>query len=170
MLSMFTDWKMWFGNKMKVSDWQMDRALLWANYLTIKNITRREFETAKTASLDLDFPPNNPKEFLGLGRIDEFMDSYQAYIEVAHQRYPTAEIYETACRVGMFELRTKSEKTMYPLWQKHYAQVCEEVRNGQIFTLPQNQRIAMQPHQPLQYEEAIKHIEQMKKYLNGATA
>lgn len=156
---------------MKNSDWQMDRALLWANYLTSKHITRREFDTAKMASLDLDFPPNNPKEFLDLGRVDEFIDPYQAYIDAAHQRYTTAEIYETACRVGMFELRVKSEKNIYPIWQKHYAQVCEEVRNGTIFTLPRSKQIAMQPHQPLQFAEAKKHIEQMKKYLRqGATA
>lgn len=161
-LSMFTDWKMWFGNKMKVSDWQMDRALLWANYLTAKQITRREFETAKTASLDLDFPPNNPKEFLDLGRVDEFMDVYQAYIEATHNRYPTAEIYETACRVGMYELRSKSEKTMYPIWQKFYEKVCQEVRNGKVFTLPKSQRIEHK-HEPVSPSVAQQYLAKMRR-------
>lgn len=158
---MFTDWKMWFGNKMKVSDWQMDKALLWANYLTAKQITRREFETAKMASLDLDFPPNNPKEFLDLGRVDEFMDVYQAYIEATHNRYPTAEIYETASRVGVFELRTNSEKTMYPIWQKFYEKVCQEVRNGKVFTLPKSQRIEHK-HEPISYSEAQQYLAKMR--------
>lgn len=158
---MFTEWKMWFGNKMKVSDWQMDRALLWANYLTAKHITKREFLAAKTASLDLDFPPNNPKEFLDLGRVDEFMDVYQAYIEATHYRYPNAVIYETASRVGMYELRSKSEKTMYPIWQKFYEKVCQEVRNGKVFTLPKSQRIEHK-HEPISYSEAQQYLAKMR--------
>lgn len=168
---MFANWQMFFKNKMQIGKgyWDNAEVMMWANYLTQKQLTLGEFKQAKIASLERDYPPTNPKEFLDLVR-HKFADTHKAYIEATHQRYIDEIAYETASRVGFYELRTQSEKTMYPLWQKHYAQVCEEVRNGTIFTLPQSQQIAMQPHQPLQFEEAIKHIEQMKKYLGGATA
>lgn len=137
-------------------------AMMWANYLTAKQITKREFNQAKAQSFDLDFPPNNPKEFLDLGRVDDFMDVYQAYIEATHQRYANAVIYETASRVGMYELRTKSESTMYPIWQKTYEKVCQEVRQGKTFTLPKSQRLQAPKHEPVSPIVAQQFLAQMR--------
>lgn len=146
---------------MKTNDWEMDKALLWANYLTAKRMTKREFNQAKAQSFDLDFPPNNPKEFLDLGRVDNFIDVYQAYVKASHQDYATAEIYETASRVGMYELRSQAESKIYPIWQKIYEQVCQEVQQGKTFTLPQSQRIEHE-HEPVSPSVAQQFLAQMR--------
>lgn len=168
---MFAEWRVFFKNKMQTGKnfYNGTEATMWANYLTAKQITKREFEKAKTASLDLDFPPNNPKEFLDLGRENKFLDVYTAYQHACHQRYTTVEIYETAKRVGFYELRNHAESKTYPVWQKNYEQVCQEVRQGKSFTLPKSQRLQEPKHTPVSRSEMQAYIQNLKKSI-GAVA
>lgn len=159
-LSMFTEWKMWFGNKMKINDWQMDKALLWANYLTAKKITKREFAKAKAFSIDLDFPPNNPKEFLNLAR--DYGDMRQEYLNACNDKYTSAIAYEVTQRIGYYELHNHPEKVTYPLWQKYYAEVIKEIEQGKVFTLPKSNRIEQKPHQAVDTNTAKSFLDKLK--------
>lgn len=141
---MFTQWKLWFKNKLKPSEWEADTVILWANYLTMKKITKHEFDLAKSLSVDLDFPPNNAKEFLALVRkpIEQnYPNIRQAYMNSANGEYPHAVIYETAKRVGFWELKTKSENITWKAWQEIYPKVCQEHANGADFTIPVSNQI-----------------------------
>lgn len=141
---MFTQWKLWFKNKLKPSEWEADTVILWANYLTIKNVTKREFDMAKSLSIDLDFPPNNAKEFLALARkpIEQnYPNIRQAYMNSANENYTHDVVYETAKRVGFWEIKTQAESVTWKAWQQVYPQVCQEHANGAVFKLPVEQQI-----------------------------
>lgn len=141
---MFADWKLWFKNKLNPDEWGVETVILWARYLTIKGITKRQFDMAKTLSIELDFPPNNAKEFLGLVKNDEFKQfphARTAYLDACHDKYPHAVVYETASRVGFYEIKTQSEQQTWKIWQSCYEQVCTEYLAGSRFELPVSHQV-----------------------------
>lgn len=151
---LFAQWKLWFKNKMKPSEWETDTVLIWANYLTAKNITKHEFGLAKSLSIDLDFAPNNAKEFLALARnpIEQnYPEMRQAYLEAANGKYVNAVTYETAKRIGFWDIKTKSESQTYPRWQQTYPKVCQEHAQGATFTLPKTHRLTDNSHKPIDW-------------------
>lgn len=154
---------------MNAEEWEIDTVLLWASYLTAKNITKREFDLAKNLSIDLNFPPNNAKEFLDLVRKQMFIDVRKAYIEACHETYSHAVVYETASRVGFWDLKTRSEQTTWGVWQKVYQEVCHEYLAGNHFSLPPSQQIAYQEPKPASVEFVIELLQKTKKEmgLNG---
>jgi hypothetical protein len=75
-----------------------------------------------------------------------FTDVNTAYTNAANQKYPDAATYETARRVGFFELRTRAETSTKPAFIKHYEAVCVELEiNPNAFRLPEAQRIEQAP-------------------------
>lgn len=143
-------------------DWSFEMVLIWARYLTKKVITKAEFELAEEKSFDGDWMPNNAKEFLALARnstVSNYPDIHQAYRDAANCNYSSHEVlYETARRVGFYDIRTKSESVTYKRWQAHYPVVCSEHEQGMVFTLPVGQQIEHK-HTPVQAgSEADKRI------------
>lgn len=144
-------------------DWSFEMVLIWARYLTKKAITKAEFELAEEKSFDGDWMPNNAKEFLALARnstVNNYPDIHQAYRDAANCNYSSHEVlYETARRVGFYDIRTKSESITYKRWQAHYPVVCSEHEQGMVFTLPVGQQIEQKPHEPVKLgSEADKQI------------
>ncbi len=130
---------------MKSEDWGFDTVDLWAMVLTDLQITRSEFETAKRKSYGLTWLPTAPADFLSLGRADptlSYPDMRQAYLDAANQRTDCPIAYETARRVGFNQMREGYEYITYPLWQKHYAEVCKAHSQGAEFKKPQVLQIA----------------------------
>lgn len=166
---MFSDWKLWFKNKLNPNEWGVETVILWARYLTIKGITKRQFDMAKTLSIELDFPPNNAKEFLDLLKNDEFKQFPQArtaYFDAVNHRYTHEVVYETANRVGFWELKTYSEKQSYPLWQHHYPQVCQAYLDGERFAIPQERQIEY--HREIASDEFVQQMfDKIRKNLVG---
>ena len=79
---------------------------------------------------------SNPADFLELWRgkpTDNYPDVKQAYIDQANFKTDCPIAYETARRVGFSAMREQPEHKTYPLWQKHYEQVCIEHRGGAEF-------------------------------------
>lgn len=129
---------------MNPSEWGVDTVLIWARYLTMKNITKRQFDIAKNLSIDLDFPPNNAKEFLYLVKNEEFKKfphPRTAYLDACYGNYPHVVVYETASRVGFYELKTQSEQQTWKAWQACYQQVCTEYLGGSRFELPVSHQV-----------------------------
>lgn len=149
---------------MNADEWEFDVVLLWANYLTVKKISKNEFEFAKTASIDLDFPPNNAKEFLELARkqYEIFPNVRMAYLNACHQEYTHEVEFETASRVGFWDLQTRSEKYTWKIWQEIYHEVCDEFLAGERFALPQSHRIEEQ-HIPASTEFAMEILQKIKR-------
>lgn len=159
---LFAQWKLWFKNKMKPSEWETDTVLIWANYLTAKNITKREFGLAKSLSIDLDFAPNNAKEFLALARnpIEQNYPDTQTAFENACQecgkRGDTKRnwlhivVAETARRIGHGKLASCNNKYA-PHFGKIYQQVITEHTQGATFTLPKTHRLTDNSHKPIDW-------------------
>ncbi len=137
---MFTRWTVRYGNKMKAQDWGIDTVNDWAEVLTELEITPAEFKEAKRKAGLETWMISHPVEFLELARgkpTDNYPDVRQAYIDQANFRTDCPIAYETARRVGFSAMREQPEHKTYPLWQKHYEQVCIEHRGGQAFDKPQ---------------------------------
>lgn len=141
---MFTRWTVRYGNKMKAQDWGIDTVNDWAEVLTDLQITPMEFKEAKRKAGLEKWMISHPVEFLELARgkaTDSYPDVRQAYIDQANFKTDCPIAYETARRVGFSAMREQPEHKTYPLWQKHYEQVCIEHRGGQTFNKPQVLRI-----------------------------
>ncbi len=175
---LFQQWKAWFKNKMKTRDddfdWSFDMVLVWARYLTKKEITQSEFAAASERSFDEDWMPNNAKEFLALARqpiSQNYPDMRQAYMAAANENYSHQVIFETARRVGFWEIKSQSESVSYKLWQQHYPQVCQEHAQGIEFALPKERGIAYEHEAVKAGSEADKRIsERLAQIMGGLRA
>lgn len=111
-------------------------------------MTQDEFYHSYRKSLSLEWLPTTPFDFLQLarqGKCNQYPEMRQAYIDAANEKYTHAVVYETAKRVGFYEMRTHAENQTWPSWQKTYSQVCDEHRSGADFTLPKSQRLEQKP-------------------------
>ena len=175
--SLFAGWKKIFARKMNDNDWQGDTVQVWYIALNDMGMTLDQFNLAKRKSLTLKWPCTAPADFVELAHselVNRSPDMRQAYIEAAHGRYPHAAIYETANRVGMWELRNHAESVTWPMWKQVYPKVCQEMINGATFTMPVSQQIAVKPSAPPTPEEqaarkaiAEEYYEKIKAILAG---
>lgn len=163
-IDLFEDWLRMYGSKLKDRQTlDLRTAELWT--LAIKNsgITLKEFNMAAELSLNLEWPPTAAQDFIKLIKGDSlarYPDIHQAYRDAANCNYSSHEVlYETARRVGFYDIRTKSESVTYKRWQAHYPVVCSEHEQGMVFTLPVGQQIEQKPHEPVKLgSEADKQI------------
>ena len=159
---MFVSWKRLFKNKIKDEDWGIDTVFDWAEILTELQITKAEFGKAERAvKLSGGWPPSHPADFLKLGRTEtanNYPDMRQEYLAAAQGIYKHEVTFETANRVGTWELKTQPESVSYKLWQKHYPEVCKEHSEGKSFKVPESHQVAYS-HTPVQAgSEADKQI------------
>lgn len=141
--AMFMIWKPLFKTKMKEAEWGLDTVKIWTLALTEMNITPDEFATAHKKSLSLDWQPTTPADFIKLARqdISNYPDMRQAYLSATEKKYPHVVVYETAKRVGFWEIKTQLENVTWKSWQEIYPKVCDEHKNGADFTLPESQQV-----------------------------
>ena len=123
----------------------LDTVEVWAIALTDLQITRSELVTAQRKSMSLEWPPTAPADFLVLGRTEtasNYPDMRDAYKRAANLQYKKHEvIYETAKRVGFWEMKTQPESVSYKSWQQHYPKVCEEHASGAQFSVPVSHQV-----------------------------
>lgn len=162
MTDMFEDWKRVFGSKLQErQSVDLRTAELWSIALQQLRITPGEFKTAMAKSICLQWPPTAPADFLALGRTDtasSYPDMRQEYLAAAQGIYKHEVTFETANRVGTWELKTQPESVSYKSWQKHYPEVCKEHSEGADFKVPESHQVAYS-HTPVQAgSEADKQI------------
>lgn len=162
---LFKQWKAWFKNKMKTKDddfdWSFDMVLVWANYLTKKQITAKEFKLASERSFDQQWMPSNGQEFLALARIDgevyptatEAFDNACSQCGLIEDRYVKREwlhavVLETANRIGWGKLKT-ADSRFVGYFSKVYEQVVAEHQAGATFVIPQSHQVEYE-HTPVQ--------------------
>lgn len=70
-------------------------------------------------------------------------DAHKAYIEAAtadgqrdRARWSHAAVYHAARETGWFELRTGTEREVYPLFRRNYEAMCARVMAGEQLELP----------------------------------
>lgn len=150
---MFMTWKQVFGTKMSDGDWGLQKAEIWAVTLQEKGWTQRRQKIAEYKARHLNWMPTTATDFYHLGVQDELPDCRNAYLQACNQEYDTAIAYETARRVGFYDLRNRSEKETYSRWQDEFLAVCDEFLAGSQFTLPKSQQIEFKPSKPVLSDE-----------------
>lgn len=151
-------------------NWNLDTAMAWAIALTDLNMTEREFAIACQKSLSQEWFPTAPYDFLMLARaetVKQYPEIRAAYVEAAQKRYPHAVVYETAQRVGTWELSTMPETETWAMWEHIYPKVCQEHASGTEFTLPVAKCIEHVPPTPATAEQADEYLAKIKKMLGG---
>lgn len=164
-LSVFAAWKRIFRSKMRDEDWDITTAKIWVLALNQMSVTQNQFEQAKRKSVTLQWPPTAPADFVALAA-DKYTDCRQAYLDAANGKYVDAVTYETAKRVGFWDIKTKAESQTYPRWQQIYPKVCQEHANGAVFELQQLRQVEHK-HIPADDEFAQNCIQQLKKITAG---
>lgn len=162
-------WKRLFGTKMNESNWDFDTVTIWTIALNDLQMTPSEFDTAQRKSLTLKWPPTAPADFLELGRGDpmaDYPEVSQAYHDQANFKTNCPIAYETAKRVGFWELRNQSKDKTYPQWKEHYKDVCIEHSSGKEFIKPQMQQIKNKTlHEPVDEATAMQMIDNIRTIL-----
>lgn len=151
---MFEDWKKIYGAKLQDrQELDVRTTELWAIALQQLKITPKEFNLCMSKSISLQWPPTAPADFLALGRTETtspYPEIKDAYNRAANNKFKKHEvIYETARRVGFWNLKTQSEHVSYKAWQEHYPTVCNEHSEGARFTVPVSHQVAYE-HTPVQ--------------------
>ena len=182
---MFITWKARFKNKMQTRneaefDWSFPMVLVWAQELTDKRVTVKEFELAKKRSMDLGWMPNNAVEFLRLVRGENInpYPSLETAFHVACQNcgmrgnanrnWTHETVHEAATRIGFGVLASATER-FKPEFARVYMQVINEFDNGASFIIPESHRIE-QKHIPADHNVADDHLAKIKAMLAGAGA
>lgn len=114
------------------------------------------------------YPPNLP-EFIGICMREMGLpDAKPAYVDATYRRWSHPVVYETLCRVGAPEVRGKSEKEIYPIWEAEYARVCAEWMAGNRFQAPEALQIGHDTKpKPSSKETAAEWIERIRKELRA---
>lgn len=92
----------------------------------------------------------------------------RAYRDASHHRWGRHPvIYETARRVGVYEVRTDARSR--PDFEREYEKVCAEWMAGRRFEVPQVERLERKPADPDRAKTAFEaHIAARKNILGGA--
>lgn len=115
-----------------------------------------------------EFPPSLPEFLMFCARAAGLPDRATAYAHACHSRWSHPVVYAAAKRVGLFELRHRSERELKPLWNEHYGAVCAEWLAGARFEAPEAKAIERKSFVPASRETALKHLSEMKAMLGGA--
>lgn len=164
---LFGEWQLNFGNKAPVKNYPIQKAALWARVILYMQPTSDQWRLAKENSLFEEWPPSSARDLLALAPVTNpcYPDMHQAYIDAAvNQKYTHAVVYETARRVGFWDLKSKSETVTYKRWQQLYPQVCYEDADGANFVLPQSRQITHK-HIPMADDSPM--AAKVDEFLNG---
>lgn len=149
-VQLFGEWQLNFGNKAKAADYPVQKAILWARVVLHLQPSAEQWQQAKESSILEEWPPSSARDLLALTdqNASGYPDMREAYLSAATERYSHAVVYETARRVGFWDIRSRAEAITYQRWQQIYPKVCSEHANGTSFTLPKTQRVTHQ-HIPM---------------------
>jgi hypothetical protein len=111
------------------------------------------------------FPPNLP-EFLAIcARAAGLPDSSSAYVAACHASWTHSVIYETARRVGLHELRTKSERDILPRWREHYGAACAAWMSGERWETPEIKTPICEVHRLASRELVMAQVASLRQML-----
>jgi hypothetical protein len=101
------------------------------------------------------------------------IDTHRAYVEACRAPSPKAAyawshaaIYHAGCASDWFFLANNTEKTAFPIFERHYLKFCERVMNGEALPSPQVFALPETIESPLSKEENLKRMEDLRKQLD----
>lgn len=164
---LFGEWQLNFGNKAPAKNYPIQKAALWAKVIIYLQPTAEQWQSAKERSLFEEWPPSSARDLLALAPVNNqcYPVMRQAYIDAAvNQKYGHAVVYETARRVGFWDIKSKSEAVTYKRWQQLYLQVCSEHAQGTDFVLPESKQVT-HLHTPMADDSPM--AAKVDDFLNG---
>lgn len=160
---------------MKEGAWNLETAQIWAVALTDLGINERLFFNAYRKSLTLEWLPTAPQDFFALADNGfDFPDvryAFEVSVEIASRidvmEFPHIAIYEAYSRIGSWALSHESEYTLWKRYQETYKQVCNEIKQGAIFKIPEQKQIE-RVSIPVSSEQAKAYLKEIQKNINMA--
>lgn len=99
-------------------------------------------------------------------------DPRSAYVEACRASSPKAEyhwshpaVYHAGCAADWFFLANNTEAKAYPVFEQHYRQICDRVRQGETFTVPAIPALPASLPTTLSHEEQVARIHALKEQL-----
>ncbi|OEH66785.1 MAG: hypothetical protein BAX61_13350 [Psychrobacter sp. B29-1] len=155
-LALFEEFKTEYGDlfEYKKHRFTTARAREWAVELLESGINAEQYQNARYQAVkNQKYPIERAYEFIQLcqqSALNDYPEIRDAYTRAANLKYKKHEvIYETAKRVGFWNLKTQPESISYKSWQKHYPEVCKEHSEGADFKVPESHQVEYS-HTPLQ--------------------
>ncbi len=100
-------------------------------------------------------------------------DAHSAYIEACRAPSPKNAfswthplVYYAGKKSDWYFLQTNSEAIAYPIFKKHYAQLLQAHRAGEVFAPPKLEALPQNAHTPLDKEEQKSRVQALKDTLN----
>ncbi|WP_083766879.1 replication protein P [Cellvibrio japonicus] len=100
-------------------------------------------------------------------------DAHRAYVEACQAPSPKAAytwshpaVYHAGCASDWYFLASNSEKTAFPIFERHYLRLCERVINGEELPAPNAPVLPQTIETPLSREENLKRMEALRKQLD----
>ena len=101
------------------------------------------------------------------------VDAHQAYVEACRAPSPKAAyawshpaVYHAGCASDWYFLTTNAEKVAFPIFERHYLKLCEQVMNGATLPEPNVPALPETIERPLSKEENAKRMEELRKQLD----
>ena len=109
---------------------------LWSDFLASVSPKVIGQAIALAARSGSKFPPHLPEFATLCQQVAGYPPADQAYRDAANHRWQHAVVYETARRLGLYEIRRASERDILPAWRAEYSKVCAEAMAGASFEPP----------------------------------
>ncbi|MFT6550823.1 MAG: hypothetical protein ACJA1I_000854 [Zhongshania marina] len=100
-------------------------------------------------------------------------DSHSAYLEACRAPQPKAEyqwshpaVYHAGRASDWFYLASTAEHSAYPVFRRHYDDICQRVKNGETLTMPSQKAIPKTVSKPLSPAEQRERMQKMRDELN----
>ncbi|MBD2857966.1 hypothetical protein IB286_03030 [Spongiibacter sp. KMU-158] len=100
-------------------------------------------------------------------------DSHSAYLEACRAPSPKAKydwshpaVYHAGKACDWFFLANSSEANAYPLFRRHYDELCQRLRRGEQLPAPTHMALPKEIHQPLDPEQQKEKLREMRRKLN----
>lgn len=106
-------------------------------------------------------------------RSPDLPNAHSAYIEACRAPSPKTNyawshpaVYHAGKQSDWYFLQTNSEATAFPIFKKHYEDICQNILQGQQYALPSTLMLNEESSNPLDKKDNLKNLQSLKDKLN----
>jgi hypothetical protein len=97
---------------------------------------------------------------------DAYREACLAPSPKVEQRWSHPAVYLAGAASDWFFLNSQTEKTAFPVFEKHYRELCERVARGETLRMPTVPALPEQIHQPMTAEQRHAAMEALRQSVN----